>query len=137
RTALDRASSRIGGKFKARPLVEASIRQTMGQAYSNLGQYRSAQREFEHVLELCRRVLGEEHPSTINTMFELALTHTAQLNYEQAELLLTKGLELSRHRLGKEHQVTIGGMSLLGLMYQNQGNYTQAEELSTKALELS
>ena len=37
RTALDRAAAVIGEKFKGQPLVEASIRLTIGQTYQQLG----------------------------------------------------------------------------------------------------
>ena len=36
RTALDRAAARIEGKFQAQPLVEASIRLTIGKTYKDL-----------------------------------------------------------------------------------------------------
>ncbi len=65
RTALDRAAARIEGKFKQQPLVEASIRQTIGDAYRDLGLYSEAQRQVERALDLRRRVLGELHPDAL------------------------------------------------------------------------
>lgn len=43
RIALDRAASRITVKFAGRPLVEASIQQTIGDAYEELGLFPEAQ----------------------------------------------------------------------------------------------
>ena len=43
RTALDRAATRIAGKFDAQPAVEASIRETIGRTYKDLGLYPEAQ----------------------------------------------------------------------------------------------
>jgi serine/threonine protein kinase len=63
RTALERAAARLAGKFDAQPLVEASIRLTIGNAYRDLGQYPEAQREFERAFELRRGTLGPEHPT--------------------------------------------------------------------------
>ena len=57
RTALDRAAARIAGKFKEQPLVEASIRQTIGKTYEDLGLYPEAQQQLERALDLRRRVL--------------------------------------------------------------------------------
>ena len=62
RTALDRAAARIAGKFDAQPLVEASVRLTIGSTYMELGQYPQAQRELERAVDLRRRFLGEAHP---------------------------------------------------------------------------
>jgi hypothetical protein len=39
RTALERAAKRIEDRFKQQPLVEASIRQTIGNAYTSLALY--------------------------------------------------------------------------------------------------
>ena len=50
RTALDRAAGRITGKFSTKPLVEASIRRTIGNAYIALGLFNDAQRQLEPLL---------------------------------------------------------------------------------------
>jgi hypothetical protein len=55
RTALDRAAAGIEGKFAKQPLVEASIRNTIGDTYRDLGLYPEAQRQMERALELRRR----------------------------------------------------------------------------------
>ena len=44
RTALDRAAAGIEGKFAAQPLVEASIRHTIGKTYEDLGLYPEAEK---------------------------------------------------------------------------------------------
>jgi eukaryotic-like serine/threonine-protein kinase len=85
RTALDRAASRIAGKFDSQPLVEAAIRETMGTAYADLGLYPEAQRQRERALELRRRDLGEEHPDTLAVMSDLAVAYYYQGRYPQAE----------------------------------------------------
>ena len=87
RTALDRAAAHIAGKFADLPLVEASIRLSMGNAYKDLGQYLEAEREFERALALRRRALGEEHPDTLTSMSNLADYYTIQRRSVQAEAL--------------------------------------------------
>ena len=72
RTALDRGRARpVAGKFDAQPLVEATIRQTIGTTYQDLGLYPAAQRQMERTLELRRRELGETH-DTLTTITQLA-----------------------------------------------------------------
>lgn len=44
RTALDRAAVRIAGKFDRQPELEASIRDTMGQTYLDLGLFPDAEK---------------------------------------------------------------------------------------------
>ena len=55
RTALDRAAARIGATFAGQPLVEASIRQTIGSAYQDLGLYPEARQQLERALDLRRK----------------------------------------------------------------------------------
>jgi hypothetical protein len=90
RTALDRAAARIEGKFQSQPLVEASIRETMGNAYEDLGLYPEAQRQLERALDLRRHVLGEEHPDTLTGMNSLASVYWDAGKYAQAEPLFMK-----------------------------------------------
>ena len=63
RAALDRAAAKVEGKFTKQPLVEASIRQTIGTTYIDLGLYPDAEQQLLRSLELRRRVPGEKHPA--------------------------------------------------------------------------
>ena len=47
RTALERAAARIGDRFAGQPLVEASIRQTIGETYYQLGLFSQARPHLE------------------------------------------------------------------------------------------
>jgi hypothetical protein len=85
RTALDRASTHIAGKFKDQPLVEASIRQTIGKTYKDLGLYPDAQRQLESALDLRRRFPGERHPDTLETMGNLAMLYEGEGKYANRE----------------------------------------------------
>ncbi len=136
RTALDRASDRIGGKFETLPLVEASIRQTIGDTYLKLGLYPDAQREIERAVDLRRRVAGEEAPDTMNSMNSLAESYLRQGKLEQAESLYSKIVAGERRVLGDEHRDTLASMADLAVLYRQQGKYAQAEALLIKTLKL-
>jgi serine/threonine protein kinase/Tfp pilus assembly protein PilF len=135
RTALDRAAARIAGKFGKQPLVEASIRQTIGKTYMDLGLYPDAQKQLERALDLRHRILGYEHPDTLATMNELAILYRDQGRYVQAEPLFTNVLELRRRTLGQEHLDTLSTMNSLAELYRQQGKHGQAEALYAKVLE--
>jgi tetratricopeptide (TPR) repeat protein len=136
RTALDRAAANIAGKFKEQPLVEASIRQTIGKTYEDLGLYPEAQREVERSLDLQRGKLGDEHRETLTSMQKLAELYEDEAKYAQAEPLYTKVLEARRRVLGEAHPDTLDTMNDLGALYQEQGKYAQAESLFTKVLDV-
>jgi len=134
RTALDRAAAGIEGKFSKQPLVEASIRRTIGVTYIGLGIYPEAQLQLEKSLELRRRFLGNEHPDTLVVEGNLADVYSAQGKFAQAEALLAKALEIQRRVLGEQHPDTMNTMSALAVAYQHQEKYAQAEPLLTSVL---
>jgi len=135
RIALDRAAARITGKFATQPLVEASIRQTIGNSYKDLGLFQEAQRQVERALELRQRVLGERHHETLLSMHELAELYRYQGEYAKAEALFLQTLEVQRRVLGEEHRDTLDTMDTLAQLYDRAGKYAQSEPLFMKALE--
>jgi serine/threonine protein kinase/tetratricopeptide (TPR) repeat protein len=136
RTALDRAAARIAGKFDGLPLVEASIRQTIGETYVDLGLYSEARGQLERALDLRHRVLGDEDRDTLTSMHKLGLLAWYQGKYAPAEPLLTKVLDVRRRVLGQEHPDTASAMNDLALIDWYRGEYVPAEPLFTKALEI-
>ena len=136
RTALDRAASRIGARFAAKPLVEASIRQTMGAAYHDLGLFPESQLQMERVLELRGRTLGRENPDVLSAMSDLAGLYIDQGKYAQARSLLTGIVDARRRILGPEHRQTLNAMNDLGELFSYEGDDAQAEALLTSALQL-
>ena len=136
REVLDAASKKIEGRFADAPVIEASIRSTLGNCYRILGEYAPAGPHLTRALELYRRVLGEEHPNTLGSMYNLAGFYLEQGRYDQAEPLHVKTLELRRRVLGEEHPDTLHSMNYLAVLYEQQGRYDQAEPLYVKTLEV-
>ena len=52
RKLLDRAAERIAGKFQGQPLVEATIRETIGIAYTSVESLDTAERNLARALDL-------------------------------------------------------------------------------------
>jgi tetratricopeptide (TPR) repeat protein len=135
RTALDRAAERITGKFERQPEVEASIRDTIGMTYTDLGLYPEAAKQLEGALDLRRRVLGREHSDTLRSMNNLAKVYEHEGKYAQAEALNSQTMETRRRVLGPEHPDTLTSMSNLAVVYDDEGKYAQAEALDRQILE--
>ncbi len=136
RDVLDTASKAIEGKFDDAPLIEASIRTTLGVTYGKLGHYSQAEPHLLKALELRRVGRGEEHPSTLASMNSLAILHEVQGRYDEAEPLVVKALEVRRRVLGEEHPNTLASMGNLATLYENQGRFDEAETLHVKTLEV-
>jgi hypothetical protein len=58
-------------------------------------------------LELSKRVLGVEHPSTLTSMVSLASFLSSQKQYEEAERMHQQALQLREKVLGLEHPDTV------------------------------
>ena len=69
------------------------------------------------VIETSRRVLGPEHPRTLNSMANLASTHRNQGQWKDAEALDLQVLETHERVLGMEHPWTLIAMSNLATTY--------------------
>lgn len=137
RSFLDVASKELEGKFEREPLVEASIRHTLGNTYRNIGDFGPAQKHLERAYNIQREQLGQEHPDTLGTMEGLARVYWRQGRYEKAQLLFTQTVKGRRKVLGEEHSDTLYSMNALAMLYYSQGRYREAESLYTNLLQIS
>ena len=143
RDVLDEASKSIeeasiaGGRFEGKPLIEASIRATLGDTYWQLGEYAAAEPHLERARLLTRRELGEEHPDTLGSTDNLANLYADQGRYDRAEPLYLETLEIKKRVLGEEHPHTLNTMNNLAALYHRQAHFDEAEPLYVKTLEIS
>ena len=56
-------------------------------------------------MEAFKRVLGQEHPSTLTSMANLASTFWSQGRWKEAEELEVQVMETSLRVLGQEHPI--------------------------------
>jgi hypothetical protein len=116
RTALDRAAARIEGKFAGQPLVEASIRQTIGTTYLDLSLFLDAERQFERALKLRQRFLGDKSRDTLSSMSGVARALERQGKFAEAEPLQARVLEVQRRVLGEEDPNTLSSLHSLAVI---------------------
>ena len=77
-----------------------------------------------------KKLLGAEHPDTLTSMSNLALTYSNQGNLNEAEQLNVEVLDMRKKLLGAEHPHTLKSMSNLALTYSSQGKFNEAEQLN-------
>jgi hypothetical protein len=70
------------------------------------GRYNEAERLFSEVVETRTRVLGEEHPDTLTSMANLALTYRSQGRWKDAISLMEACFQLRKRILGGYHPET-------------------------------
>jgi eukaryotic-like serine/threonine-protein kinase len=135
RTALDRAAETIGERFAAQPLVEASIRQTIGVTYYHLGLFSQARPHLERAIDLRRRALGAEDPETFSAMLSLGELLEEDGKHDEAERFLVPAMVGLRRTRGEDHAETLVAMIDVGALYLNQGKLEEAETLLSRAIE--
>jgi len=132
--ALDSASKTLEGKFKDKPLIEASIREKLGWTYRHIGEPNQAEQHFLEAIEIYRQHHGEEHPDTLWATDDIGWVYQDQGRYHDMERLWTKNLKIRQRVSGAELQA--GTMNALGATYWFLGKYKEAESLFEKILPL-
>lgn len=138
RELLDRIAGRLDQTTGHPPLVEASIRQTIGSIYTELGDYTKAIRHYEVALRLQREQLGGSHPQTLRSLCGLAMARWWSGDAAQAEPLTRQGLETSRRALGEKHPQTLQFMRARAstLMFLGEMPWDEVERYFLQALAL-
>ena len=102
--------------------------------------FRSKFAEAEHLLIKAvgarSRVLGNEHPDTLISKYELAVVYMREGKYDKAEPLFVDVMENYRHMLGEEHPFTLTALLGLAGLYQAEEKYSEAQALNSKVLEV-
>ncbi len=129
RTALDRAAAKIGEKFADRPILEASIRQTIGESYHQLGLYPQALSHLQRAVDLRRQLLGDKHPDTLVAMESVGAVYLSNDKFPEAEPLLVGAMEGLQEVRGPEHPETLAAINGVAQLYFFQGKLSDAERL--------
>jgi serine/threonine protein kinase len=135
RTALDRAAKQIQGRFASQPLVEASVRDTIGGSYFDLGLLSEAESQLEREVEIRRKVQGDKSPDTLHSLENLAEIYTEETKSLQAEELLRQVLKACNETIGENAPRTLDTMVDLGSLSQFTGHYQEGESLLRHVLE--
>jgi tetratricopeptide (TPR) repeat protein len=137
REILDKSSTDIKTSLTKDPELQAQMLHVMGNVYSNLGLYPSAQSLQQQSMEIRQRVLGPEHPDTLKSMNNLAATLSEEGHPAEAEKLDRETLDIRRRVLGPEHPDTLTSMNNLAAILSDEGHPAEAEKLYRETLDIS
>ena len=137
RLLLDLASEKVTRKFHDKPLIEAAIRSILGHNYRLLGDFDVAEQHLDRAVRVQRKLLGDEHLDTLETMHRLIRLYANQSRYKEAEPLAVKVLDARGRLLGEEHVETLKSMQDLAWVYRDQGRYDEAEPLHIENLQMT
>jgi non-specific serine/threonine protein kinase/serine/threonine-protein kinase len=134
REILDQASHDVDSALAEDPELQAQMMDVMGQVYGNLGLYARAQALLTRAVETRRRVLGTDHPQTLNSMDQLGWTLNREGHYAEAEKLQRETLDSRRQVLGPQQPDTLRSMANLSNTLTMEGHYSEAEKLQRETL---
>lgn len=127
---LDRSVDRLDqGVFAGQPIVEAGLRQTIGEAYGDLVLAKPAVAQLEKALEIQNREFGPEHEQTLATMAILAGEYRLLREYDRSLELAHAVLEARRRTLGSRHPQTVKAELALAKNLNTSGKISKSEEV--------
>ena len=134
---LTAAETKVRGIGKNAELERAKLLVKLGREHYRSARYAMAEPLYEQVLDIRRRVLGDDHPDTAVILNNLALLYRDQGHFAQAEPLLEQALDIRRRVLGNDHVSTAGSLNNLAEFYKAQGHFATAEPLYIEAVEIA
>ncbi len=136
REALDRAEPEIAAAFAGEPLVEASIRNTLGVSYWYLGEQEKALGQQQRAVALRSQELGSGHPETVGAMNDLAIVLDRMGKFAEEQKILEEVVAVKRRTLGPEDPVTLRSVNNLATVMAMQGLLEDAVRLAKETLEI-
>jgi eukaryotic-like serine/threonine-protein kinase len=135
RAAVDAAEPGIEKAFADQPMVEASIRETLGESYRYLGEPAVAIRQCERALALRRQAgLGPDDPELLGSMEHLADAYLNAGRFADSVPLYDETLKWRRATVGPDHIETLTVMHNLAQGYRFAGRLADAVSLHEETL---
>jgi len=123
------------GSLKDQPLVEASVRNTIGNTLLALARYEEAEPNLRKALTLRRAALPAGHLKIANSLNNLASLLHDQNKLAEAEPLYREALQIRRSDLPAGHQGIATALNNLASLLFAQNKLAEAEPLCREALQ--
>ncbi|MET0622698.1 MAG: tetratricopeptide repeat protein [Pyrinomonadaceae bacterium] len=137
--ALDEASRRAEQELADQPEILAAVQFTLGQSYFGQGKLDAAGQHLRASLDNRRRVLGPEHPDTVQSMTALAEQFVFQGKYAEAETLSREAVDVYR-RLRERGDANARwfaiALNVLGISVSYRGDAPAGEALLLEAVKV-
>jgi tetratricopeptide (TPR) repeat protein len=126
RAAAELTPGKIEAKFPQRPEVQASILQTVGDAYFGIGGYEKAVEFLTRSSDTFRHSLGPDDPTTLTTLDNLAVNYRLAGRTAEAIALHERVRDARVRRLGSDHPDTLATLNHLAAAYRDARRMTDA-----------
>jgi len=133
---LQIASRNIDTELKGQPEIEAAIRRTLGNTYTNLGEYDNAKVHLERALQLDEKIYGKESENVAINLYDLAMYFHWIGELKNADSLYNKSLSIFRKTLKEPNRNLALTLNGCGLIKSDLGNYSGAVNQFKEALQI-
>lgn len=117
------------------PNFESSVARDFAMVYSEAGRFQKAQTWLAMVVDADRRVLGDDHLTTLEDMHDLAVIYEKNGLHTKAEVIQTLVVQSRARVLGESHPETYRALAYLSLTYHEQGRHKEAEQIQLQVAE--
>jgi tetratricopeptide (TPR) repeat protein len=124
----------LGGADNTTVVAGSELRARIAITLHAQGDLAGARAIQDEVLVVRRRILGPEHPATLDAAGNLAITLRAQGDLAGARALAAEVLTASRRILGPEHADTLSAANNLAMTLHAQGDLAGARALEDEVL---
>jgi len=114
--------------------VECRMLNALAVLFKSKGEYDRALPLFEKCLAKRKRVLGEDHPSTLISLNNLAALFESKGKYDRALPLYGECLAKRKRVLGEDHPHTLTSLNNLAALFESKGIYDGALPLLEECL---
>jgi non-specific serine/threonine protein kinase/serine/threonine-protein kinase len=137
REILDKAAKDIQTGLARDPYLQAQMMDLIGNVYTSLGLYASAQAVLEQAGQAWTRTVGADSPLLLTSQHNLAEALGRRGRYPESEQLERRTWEASKRILGPDHPDTLRSMASLAITVENEGRLKEAEQLNRDAIALA
>ncbi len=141
REVVDNVVDWMGEALREEPLIEASVRATVGHTYTSLGQYEKAEKQLKIALTLREGAQSEGDTQAAKDLADSLQGYGALLanlsRYAEAAEHMTRALDIHRKVLPANDEHIAWGLSNLGMVKMHLGQFEGVEEMMTEAVEIA
>jgi hypothetical protein len=127
REILDKTAQRLD-ELKDQPLIDAELRNTIGEVYLALGDADKAEAMQREALALQRRSAGNENLEAATSLYDLARA-VHERNEAESESLHREALAIRRKLLGNESPDVATSLDSLSRTLRSEGKFAEAETM--------
>ncbi len=124
-------------KYHRAELKVADCYEGLADQADDEGHYNDAIKFQTNVVEIRKKILGDEHPDYAAALSDLALYYDYNSNYTEAIRLGTLAMEILKNVFGEEHPDYAESLNNLAGYYADLGKYTEAIRLQTQEIAIT